>query len=209
MQEFQTNFRQVLGSLPPSVKYLPIVFPKSTSKYENLWLCLRLHLHNFYGLILFPELPRCVQITECLAMSFIIISNLQTVLARANIFAKLTQTCVKISIHQILLRCHTATIHTTHTFFLIYWMDIALFHRQFLAAQNDAPFFHALAVYHCSGFYSYQYHSTMLNASYFHGEDPHMAASKLDLDLSRNKSPCFCICGHLCNVRNWRDFSRR
>ena len=79
MQEFQTNFRQVLGSLPPSVKYLPIVFPKSTSKYENLWLCLRLHLHNFYGLILFPELPRCVQITECLAMSFIIISNLQTV----------------------------------------------------------------------------------------------------------------------------------
>ena len=118
MQEFQTNFRQVLGSLPPSVKYLPIVFPKSTSKYENLWLCLRLHLHNFYGLILFPELPRCVQITECLAMSFIIISNLQTVLARANIFAKLTQTCVKISIHQILLSCHTAKIHTTHTHIL-------------------------------------------------------------------------------------------
>ena len=145
MQEFQTNFRQVLGSLPPSIKYLPIVFPKSTSKYENLWLCLRLHLHNFYGLILFPELPRCVQITECLAMSFIIISNLQTVLARANIFAKLTQTCVKMSIHQILLRCHTATIHTTHTFFLIYWMDIAFFRRQFLAAQNDA-----LAPFHSS-----------------------------------------------------------
>ena len=75
--------------------------------------------------------------------------------------------------------------------------------------SSSIPFFHALAVYHCSGFYSYQYHSTILNASYFHGEDPHMAASKLDLDLSRNKSPCFYICRHLCNVRNWRDFPRR
>ena len=104
---------------------------------------------------------------------------------------------------------HRQNPYHTHTHILSDILNGYCIVRQFLAAQNDAPFFHALAVYHCSGFYSYQYHSTMLNASYFHGEDPHMAASKLDLDLSRNKSPCFCICGHLCNVRNWRDFPRR